>query len=105
MLPRPSSPAAAWRDLKTFLGERGRYKYVIGLISIAMPALIVTAFYFDANIKPSIRIIYVQQWPANRTIEQIKADQKIDQAKRDAAAAERKREYKALADRLGIDTK
>ncbi len=100
--PRPSSPAAAWRDLKAFLGQQGRHKVVFGLIAIAMPALIIWGFYVDANIKPKPQIVYVENWPADRTDEQIKAEQKIDQARRDKAAAERRKQYQELEKRLGM---
>jgi len=101
-LPRPSSPLAAWRDLKAFLGQQERHKFVFAGIAIIIPAVIVTGFYVDSNIKPQAQIIYVENWPANRTDDQIKAEQKIDQAKRDKEAAERRRQYQELEKRLGI---
>ena len=104
ILPRPSSPAAAWRDFKGFVTGRGRHKLWIALVAIAMPALIVTGFYHDANIKPKPRIIYVEQWPASRTDTQIKAQQKIDEAKRQADMKKRQQEFQKIADMFGIDT-
>jgi len=101
-LPRPSSPTAAWRDLKAFLGQQERHKFFFALIAIMIPGLIVLGFYVDANIQPEPQIIYVQSWPENRTDAQIKAEQKIDQAARDKAAAEKRRQYQELAKRLGI---
>jgi hypothetical protein len=100
--PRPSSPVAAWRDLKAFLGQQERHKFVFAIIAMVIPAVIVTGFYVDANIKPEAQIIYVENWPANRTDEQIKAEQKIDQAARDKAAAEKRKQYQELEKRLGI---
>lgn len=101
--PRPSTPAAAWRDLKAFLQGRQRHQWLFALIAVLMPALIVLGFYHDANIKPAPRIVYVESWPENRTDEQIKAEQKVDQARRDKAAAERRAQYQRLADQLGIE--
>jgi len=101
-LPRPSSPTAAWRDLKAFLGQQERHKFVFAAIAILIPVVIVSGFYVDSNIKPEAQIIYVQSWPADRTDEQIKAQQKIDQAKRDKEVAERRRQYQELEKRLGI---
>lgn len=101
-LPRPSSPAAAWRDLKAFLGQQERHKFFFAVIAVIIPGLIVLGFYVDANIQPEPQIIYVQSWPASRSDKQIKAEQKIDQAKRDKAAAEKRRQYQELAKRLGI---
>jgi len=105
ILPRPSSPAAAWRDFKAFVGGKGRHKLLIALIALAMPALIVTAFYHDANIKPLPRLIYVEQWSDNRTDAEIIAQQKIDEKKRQADMKKRQREYQKVADMFGIDTK
>lgn len=101
-LPRPSSPLAAWRDLRAFLAQQERYKFVIGAIAVAIPALILTGFYVDSNIKPEAQIIYIQSWPANRTDDEIKVQQKVDQAERDKAAAEKRRQYQELEKRLGI---
>lgn len=103
-LPRPSTPAAAWRDLKAFLDQRGRYRYVFAAVSILMPALIVTGFYLDSRTEPpGPQLIYVQSWSADRSDEVIKAQQKIDQALRDAAREARRQEYQRVADQLGIE--
>lgn len=104
VLPRPSTPAAAWRDLKSFFAQRGRHRWLIAMVSILMPVVIVTGFYYDSYIKPERRIIYVENWPATRSDEEIKAQQKIDQAKREKAMEERRQQYQRLADQLGIDT-
>lgn len=101
-LPRPSSPAHAWRDLLAFLAERGRYKFLFAAISLGMPALIVTGFYFDSKVEVKPQLIYVQNWRADRTDEEIKAQQKIDQAIRERALAERRRQYQELEKRLGM---
>ena len=101
-LPRPSSPIAAWRDLKAFLGQQERHKFFFAAVAVVIPAVIVTGFYVDSNIKPEAQIIYVQNWPADRTDDQIKAEQKVDQARRDKEAAEKRRQYQELEKRLGI---
>lgn len=100
--PRPSSPLAAWRDLKAFMAQQERHKFFFAALAVIIPALIVTGFYVDSNIKPAPQIIYVQNWPASRTDDEIKAQQKIDQAKRDKEAAEKRRHYQELEKRLGI---
>lgn len=102
--PRPSTPAAAWRDLKAFLSQGERHRWLIAIVSMLIPVVIVFGFYVDSHIKPERRILYIQSWPATRTDEEIKAQQKIDQAKLDAAREKRRLEYQALADKLGIET-
>jgi len=101
-LPRPSSPAAAWRDLRAFLASRDRSQIFFAILAIAMPLLIVLGFAIDANIKPQPQIIYVESWPANRSEAEILADQKKDQAKREAARRERQRQFQELEKRLGM---
>jgi len=104
-LPRPSSPRAAWADLKAFLSGPQRHKLLFGLLSILMPAIIVAGFIFDArtNILPGRSITYIQSWPADRSDAEIIAQQKIDQKKKEAADRERQRSYQRLADQLGIE--
>jgi uncharacterized membrane protein len=77
---------------------------VAAALAIVMPVVIVVGFYFDAqtNILPGEQIIYVENWPANRTDEEIKAQQKIDQENKEKALAERQRQYKELEKRLGM---
>ena len=106
ILPRPSSPAVAWRDFVATIRDqkRKRQKLLIALASVMMPVIIVTAFYHDANIKPTPRLIYVESWPASRTDAEIKAQQKIDEAKRQKRLQERRRQFQKVADMFGIDT-
>lgn len=101
--PRPSTPAAAWRDLRAFMAGRKRHQLIFAGIALLMPVIIVYGFYLDANIKPAARIVYVESWPDSRTDEQIKAEQKVDQAKRDKLRAEKRAQYQRLADQLGIE--
>jgi len=101
-LPRPSSPLAAWRDLKAFLSQQNRHKIAFAIISLLIPGLLILGFHVDSEVKPEAQLIYVQSWPADRSDEQIKAQQKIDQAKRDKEAAERQRKFQEMERRLGI---
>lgn len=104
VFPRPSTPRAAWADFKAFLRGQERYKILLALVSIMMPAIIVLGFYVDSKTDPpKAQIIYVQNWPASRTDAEIErqniADQKILDAQRRAKQAE----FKRLADKLGIE--
>lgn len=69
-----------------------------------MPIIILTGFYFDSKsqLKRGEEIIYVKNWPATRTDEEIVAQQKVDQERKEKALAERQRQYKELARRLGM---
>ena len=58
--------------------------------------------YRQAHTVPA-PIIYVQQWPANRTDAEIIRQQKIDSAQLHAAQKERQREFQKLARALHIE--
>ncbi len=102
-LPKPSGPRAVWRDFKAFLDTEQRYRYVgIGL-AIFMPALTLAGFYVDSKKDPpKPEIIYAQSWSADRTDAEIIKQNIADQKKLDARRAERQRQFKKLADDLGI---
>ncbi|MBA3675992.1 MAG: hypothetical protein H0W74_01130 [Sphingosinicella sp.] len=104
-LPRPASPRALLTDLCAFARERSRHQWIAAFFAVLMPIVIVVGFYFDAqtNILPGEQIVYVENWPANRTDEQIKAQQKIDQERKEKAIAERQRQFQELEKRLGMD--
>jgi len=104
VFPRPSSPRAAWADLKAFLLQQERHKILFALLSVMMPMLIVLGLYLDSRTDPpKAQIIYAQSWPESRTDAEIErqniADQKILDAKRRAKRAE----YQRLAKQLGIE--
>jgi hypothetical protein len=97
-LPRPASPRALWSDLRAFTAESRPHRWIAAGLAIAMPLAIIFLFVLDGrtNIAPGPQLIYVENWPANRTDEQIKADQKIHQAWRDKANKERQEQFKKL---------
>lgn len=104
-LPRPSTPRAAWADLKAFLGTGGRHKLLIGIVSVMMPIIIIIGFVLDGqtNILPGKQVVYIQSWPADRSDAEIIAQQKIDQKKRDAEREAQRQAYQRVADQLGIE--
>ena len=106
-LPRPASPRALWADLKAFAAERSPYKWGAAAVAVIMPLAIVIVFTIDGrtNITPPAQIIYVEQWPANRTDAEIKAQQAKDKAEADAFKKERQRQFKKVdedLERMGI---
>jgi hypothetical protein len=104
ILPRPASPRALIADLRTFLATRQRHQLLIGLISLAMPAVIIAGFYQDSKTEPpKPQMYFLPSWPANRTDAEIVALQKIDQVKKEKALAEKRASYQRLAKKLGID--
>ena len=104
ILPRPSTPTAAWRDLRAFLATRERHQLVFAALALAIPALIVAGFYHDAQPMPQPReMMFVDSWPSDRSDAQIIAQQKIDQAALHRAQAERRAEFQRLKKQLGMD--
>ena len=102
-LPRPSSPAAVWSDLRAFARERSKHQWIAATAAIVMPALFIFGFWLDGrtNLGPKEQVIYAQSWSAARTDDEIKAQQTIDKAANDKRQAERQRYYKDLQERLG----
>lgn len=103
------SPLRAVRDLRTFLKLRHRYELLFMLAAFFVTMLVVAAVFKDSYFERVYKrdIIYVQNWRADRTLEEIIAQQKIDQAKREkleaaakAKADQRQREWKKIDDRL-----
>jgi hypothetical protein len=103
-LPRPSSPRAAFSDLRAFLAQRSREQRIGAALSILVTTIIVIVFFVDSQINtaPPPQIVYVESWSMNRTDAEIIADQKKDQADREAAAKERQRQFQALENKLGM---
>ncbi len=103
------SPLYAIRDLRFFLAQRRPYE--LGFLALAMivTVAIIAGFVRDSHVKTPYKrnIIYVEQWPADRTEAQIVAQQKIDQVVKHKQQAELKKqqderqaEFKRLDDKL-----
>lgn len=112
-IPRPVRPTRALGDLWQFLKGRQRHEYVILLISTGMTFAWFAAIFYKLYPKPEYKpptVMYVTQWPASRTLAEIKKQQAKDlpaelEAKRlaEKAEAEKRAKYQRLAKQLGID--
>jgi len=104
IFPRPVHPRVLVADIRRiWRSSTNRYKLVFGALAIGITSLIVTGFILDARWQVPPRgpqIIYVEDFPANRTDEQIKQDQWKDAAARRQAADERRRQFKRLDQQL-----
>jgi hypothetical protein len=103
--PRPVGPTAAFRDLAAFMRQRSREQVIGAMLAVLSTMIIIIVFLVDpkVNTQPGEQIVYVQNWPANRTDAQIAADQKKDQAALAAAKKEKQRQFKQLANQFGIE--
>lgn len=87
------SPLRAYRDLRLFLSDRQPYEFGFLALAMAITGFFIFAFMHDSSIEPVYRrdIVYVEQWPADRTDAQIRAQQKIDEPIKQRALAEQKK--------------
>lgn len=103
------SPVRAYRDLRMFLSHREPYE--LGFLALAMLVTggVLYAFSKDSYAEREYRpnIVYVEQWPADRTDAQIVAQQKLDAPIKAARLAEQKKRedetrasFKRLDDKL-----
>lgn len=101
-LPRPASPKALWKDLRDFLGERRPHQWLALALALAIPTVIGVAFFYDTidahRVGPTV--VYLESWPADRSVEETVARQKADEERRQAFEAQRRREFQRLEDGL-----
>lgn len=90
IFPRPVSPFKAIRDLRGFLATRQRHELIFAFLSIVITTLLIAGFYVDSRFeRPWKRDVqYVESWPLDRSLEQIRAQQKIDLEKKKILQAE-----------------
>lgn len=102
--PRPSSPSAAFADLRAFMRQRSREQKLGAALSLLVTAIIVIVFFVDSKINtaPPPYIVYVENWPAKRTNAEIVAQQKKDQAAAEAYRREKQKQFQALENQLGM---
>lgn len=113
ILPRPSSPLAAWRDFRDFARTPRKHKIVFAALACVFPVFLLWAMVHDAKVDEvwvPPTIVYVEQWPASRTAAEARAQQAKDlpaelaaKKARDDAAEARRQAYRRLADQMGID--
>jgi hypothetical protein len=103
-------PIRAIRDLRYFLAQRKPYELYMMMAAMALTLGIIWMFAHDTHIvsEQKREIIYVKQWPANRTDEDIRKQQAIDLPAELARKAEieklrkqRQEELKRLDEKIG----
>jgi len=101
---RPARPKVLIEDIKRLWnGSTSRYKLVFGALSLGITSMIVTGFILQTRwdaMPKGPQLIYAEDFPANRTDDQIKRDQWADARVRRAAADERRRQWKKVQDAL-----
>jgi hypothetical protein len=95
-LPKPRDVTSSVSDLRTFVTTRERRDILFAAIAVGITAFIIFAFWHDSRVEPTQEIIFVQNWPANRTDAEIIADQKKDRAAQDKAEAARRASFQKV---------
>lgn len=97
-LPRPASPRALWRDVRSLLSQRSPHQLIAAVMAISIPLTIVIIFAFDfADAKdPPEQIIYVDSWRADRSVEETRAAITEQQKQREEAQTERRRQFQRI---------
>ncbi len=103
------SPTRAARDLRTFLAQRRRHELVFATLALLATTMTIYAFVKDSHFERPYKreIVYFQNWPLDRSDEQIRAQQAIDgpieakaRADLEKREAERRASFKRLDDKL-----
>ena len=113
ILPRPSSPVGAIRDFMGFVRAPRKHKLLFLFLSLLFPLGLFAALLQQAKVDADYippKIVYVKQWPATRTVEEVRAQQAIDlpaelerKKEREAAAERTRQSYRKIAEALNID--
>lgn len=105
VLPPISSPRVALKDFVAFIKRRDR-EQIWGLtMALLVTTIILIVFTVDPKINtaPPPKIVYVEDYPATRTDEDIKRDQAHDARIRHEQKEAKKKQFKELQDKLGIE--
>jgi hypothetical protein len=96
----------AGSDLVGFLRTSGRHSPWLFLAACVPTAIIMYPFYLDSIEKatpPPREIIYIESWPATRSLEETKAAIAERQKYKDEMRAREKEAYKAFGRAVGMD--
>ena len=96
----------AGSDLVGFLRTPGRHSPWLFLAACVPTAIIMYTFYLDSITKatpPPREIIYIESWPATRSLEETKAAIAERQKLKDEIRAREKEAYKAFGRAVGMD--
>jgi hypothetical protein len=106
IFPRPVSPKSAFGDFWGYVSQQRAHKWPLLGLSMAFTWVIVWAFVIDGNTNTMPRqnkIIYFQNWNADRSDATIILQQKIDLARREAAIEKKQKEMQGVADMFGVE--
>ena len=105
ILPPMVGPRAALKDLTAFMRQRSREQWIGASLAVLVTIIIVIIFFVDSkiNMAPPPQIVYVENFPANRSDADIVADQKKASEQRRKAEEARRKEFQKLEKQFGIE--
>ncbi|MGI8931151.1 MAG: hypothetical protein ACR2FK_02055 [Sphingomicrobium sp.] len=104
ILPPPVGPRAAITDLFAFMRHARREQALGATMAFLVTTIILIIFTVDAkvNTAPPLRVVYVENYKADRTDEQIIAEQKIASERRRKAKEAKMQQFRDLEKQLGM---
>lgn len=96
----------ATSDLILFLKTPRQHRWLLVILACAPPAFIVTLFNLDVlriSVPGPPEVIYIESWPASRSIKEIVASNLARQKLEDEQQARVREAYKALGRASGMD--
>ena len=106
IFPRPVSPKSAAGDLWGYIREQRAHRWPLLGVSAAMTWVIIRMFIADAdtNTMPKQnKIMYFENWRADRSDIAVILQQKKDLADRVAALHKKQKEMQKIADMFGVE--
>jgi hypothetical protein len=105
ILPPMVGPRAALKDLTAFMRQRSREQWLGASLAVLVTIIILIIFFVDSKINtaPPPQIVYVENFPANRSDADIIADQKKASEQRRKAEEARRKEFQQLEKKFGIE--
>lgn len=88
---------------RIWASSTNRYKLVFGALAIGMTSLVITGFILESRsgvLPEGPQLVYAQDFPANRTDEEIRAEQRSDAIERRKAVEARRRQWQKIDDAL-----
>ena len=104
ILPPSVGPRAAIADLCAFMRHAEREQILGASMAFLVTTIILIIFTVDAkvNIAPPPRVIYVENYKAGRTDQQIIAEQKVASERLRKAKEAKKQQFRDLEKQLGM---
>lgn len=106
IFPRPVSPKSAAGDLWSYLRESRAHRWPLLGLSAALTWVIIWMFVLDANTNTAPKqnkIIYFENWRADRSDIAVILQQKKDLADRVKALHAKRKEMQKIADMFGVE--